>query len=275
MTEEKTKEHILEKIKRIIPGTEQIEHCKVLETCMDNRFRSCGDIKMLCITCRGECGVLGGISFLFDARNGIVIQRYNEAESYIKAIVGKGFDDIAEKYEKDDVLNEITKSTKLLRDERKEAEDQQKIDAFKRQDIDILVTRRNKKTGEYQDIDKKLIEIAKEKEQKTGKKIKIIDESELEPKIYILGISSKKVLSKIELEIKSIEEADERIYLLIFKSKQPEYAGFLVIRSVNDDIIGDNNEKDRWRDYFTEKFSGLDFIDTITMDRLKVVQEEI
>lgn len=115
--EEKSKEYILEKIKRIIPGTKQIEHCKILETCMDKRYRYCGDIKMLCITCRGEHEVLGGISFLFDARNGIVIQRYNEAESYIKAIEGKGFDDIVEKYEKDDVLNEITKSTKSMRDE--------------------------------------------------------------------------------------------------------------------------------------------------------------
>lgn len=265
--EEKSKDDMLEKIKRIIPGTEQIGYCKILETCMDKKFRSCGDIKMLCITCRGVHGVLGGLSFLFDAKHGIVIQRYNEAENYINAIEGKGFDDIAEKYEKDDVLNEITESTKLMRDERKEAEDQQKIEAFKRQDVDILITRRNKKTGEYEDIDKKLIEIAKEKEQKTEKKIKIIDESELEPKIYILGIRSKKVLNKIELEIKSIEETDERIYILIFKSKQPEYAGFLVIRSINDDIVGNNDEKDRWRDYFMEKYTRLDFIDAQTMEK--------
>lgn len=273
MIEEKSKDSILEKIKRLIPGTEQIEHCKILETCMDNNFRYCGDIKMLCITCRGEQGVLGGLSFLFDARNGIVIQRYNEAESYITAIEGKGFDDITEKYENDDVLNEITEKTKFQRDERKEAEDQQKIDSFKRQDVDILLTRRNKKTGEYEDIDKKLIEIAKEKEQKTGKKIKIIDESELEPKIYILGIRSKKVSNKIELEIKSIEEADERIYILIFNSQQPEYVSFLVIRSINDDILGNNEEKDRWRDYFIEKFTELNFIETKTLEKFDSINK--
>ena len=36
--EEKNKGDILEKIKRIIPGTEQIEHCKILETCMDKNY---------------------------------------------------------------------------------------------------------------------------------------------------------------------------------------------------------------------------------------------
>lgn len=74
-------------------------------------------------------------------------------------------------------------------------------------------------------------------------------------------------MSKIELEIKSIEEADERIYILTFKSKQPGYASFLVIRSINDEILGNNGEKDRWRDYFIEKYTGLDFIDTKTMKK--------
>ena len=81
------------------------------------------------------------------------------------------------------------------------------------------------------------------------------------------------MLRKIELEIKSIEEADERIYILIFSSKQPEYAGFLVIRSINDDILGNNDEKDRWRDYFIEKYT-LDFI-VVKGNKIKVLEEDI
>lgn len=264
-TDEKYKDDIEERLKKLIPGTEQIDHCITLETCMEGRFRYCGDIKMLCITCKTEHGKrLGGLSFVFDARNAIVIHRYDEAQSYVKAVVGKGFDDIAEKYEKDTVLQEITKRTKFNRDERKEAENEQKIDAFKRSDADILVTRKNKTTGELDDLDRKLIEIAKEKEEKTGKKIRIIDESEIEKKVYILGIHSKKVFNKIELEIKSIMEADERITMLVLKSKEyTEYVGYLAIDSINDNILGENVEKDKLLHYFTKKYTGLEFIETV------------
>lgn len=62
---QKTKIKLLAMSKRLVPGTIDIGHCDNLEYCMDNKMRSCGDIRNLCISCRDNERVIGGISFIF------------------------------------------------------------------------------------------------------------------------------------------------------------------------------------------------------------------
>lgn len=281
LDEQKTKNDVLMLAKRMVPGTADIELCKILEYCTENNVRYCGDIKTLCITCReGEGGyrkILGGMSFLYGIevkgkKNGIVVHRYGQAEGYATLVEGDGINDILEKFEKDEVIKDITEKTKFIRDEQKEAEDLKKIEAFKMSDANILVTQKNS-NGKYSDLDKRLIEIANEKEKETGNKIKIIDKSEISKTAYIFGIdcidcidSNSSLMKKLELEAKEIMDVDDRISIYIFPGKLPgkcsEYLGFLAIYSMEDDILGINDEKDRWRKYFTEKYTGISFIET-------------
>ena len=276
--EQKSKNDVLALLKRSIPGTTNVENCEKLSNCMEKKIRICGDIKVPCIRCLEEGNVIGGLAFPFginlgldnNVKNPIVIYRYKQAESYATVIKGENFDDMVEKFEKDENIKDITEKTQFLRDERKEAEKFEKIEAFKRSDANILVVRKNSK-GVYDELDLKLIALAKEKEEKTGIPIKIVEETEIKRKVYILGINSKKVFNKIELEIKSIMDADERITMLLLESKEyvtkekhtKEYVGILAIDSINDNISGENVEKNRWLHYFTKKYTGLEYIETV------------
>lgn len=279
MEDVKVKKDILETLKRLVPGAIDITGCDYIEQCVNNNMRSCDDIKNLCISCRNNDRVIGGISFIYDIagviggkgrKNGIVLYRYGQEGYYAKMFEGNGINEIMEKVEKDEVIKDITEKTKFVRDEQKDAEDLKKIDAFKRyidqssgDSVCILVTRKNS-DGEYEDIDKKLIEIAKEKEEKTGKKIKIIDESEVDKNIYVLGIESRDLIKKLEFEVDKINDADNRIHIFVLPVKknehQSKYAGILAIHSTEDDILGVSDEKDRWRTYFIEKYKKLSFI---------------
>lgn len=287
---QKTKKKILAISKRLVPGTIDIGHCSDLEDCTNKKTRSCSDIKNLCITCRDNERIIGGISFTFDlshateGKNGIVIYRYGQEGSCAKMIEGNGINDIIGKLEKDEVIKDITERTKFIKKEHREAGDLGIIDAFKRyidqsdsqseSGLCILVTKKNS-SGEYEDLDKELIKIAKEKEEKTGNRIKIVDISEIDRKTYMLGICSKEILRKLILEVNAITDVENRMHILVIPiSKIPgkipkhnlrNYVGILAINSIDDDVIGVNDKKDEWKKYFTEKYNGLQFIDTDTM----------
>lgn len=268
MTKE-PKDKIVMMLNRAIPGTSAIDNCKYLEYCMDAQIRKCGDIKKVCIMCLEEGKVIGGIAFPFGLKLGndfhgkkpILIYRFGQSDNYMTAIEGKCFDDIIEKFEKDPGIKEITERTQFIKDEKKEAEDLATIEAFKRSDATILVTRRNKH-GEYEELDKKLIDIAREKEIETGIKIKTIDRSEISKNVYLFGIDNKELMDKLEIEAESICDIDERAFILVnpgnYKGK---YEGVLAINSMEDDIGGNNTEKDRLKEYFMNKYgTGLTFI---------------
>lgn len=275
MTMDQEKNKVLTMLKRLVPGTINIEPCDDIEYCMENRVRSCGDIKNLCILCRDNDKIIGGISFLLDisGKNGIIIHRMGQEGGCVKGFEGKGIDDIMKKVEGDKIIKDITERTKFVKDEQKEAEDSKIIENFKKyvdqsdKDGCILLTRKNS-NGEYEDLDKKLIEIAKEKEENTGKKIKIVDKSELDRKIYVFGIGSNELMKKLRLEADIINNSDvDRVYIFvmpIMKSNKfkdgKEHAGILAINSIDDDILGIDEIKDRWKKYFTEKYEGLTFI---------------
>lgn len=279
-TEQKAKDNVLAMMKRLVPGTISIGNCDAVEYCMSNSMRSCDDIKNLCVSCRDNDRIIGGISFLYggtiggkSGKNGIVLYRYSQEGSYANMFEGDGINDIMEKIEKDETINDIAEKTKFIRDENKEAEDLKTIEAFKRyidqsdnDDICILVTRKNS-SGEYEDLDKKLIEIA-EKEKRSGNKIKIVDGSEIDRKTYVLGINSKELAKKLELEANAINDADNRVHVFVFpaygsKGKN-KYAGILAISSIEDDVLNVNDNKDTWKKHFTEKYKGLTFISTET-----------
>jgi len=288
----KTKNDVLAVSKRLVPGTTSIDHCGKLEYCMSSKMRLCGDIKNLCIPCSDGKKIIGGLSFLFnlagsmEKENGIAIYRYGQEGSYAKMFEGDGINDIMEKVENDEVIKEITENTNFVTNERKEAEDLEMIEAFKRSvdqsDNDttcILVVRKNN-DGEYDNLDKELIKIAKEKEEKTGKQVKIIDESEINRKIYVIGICSKKILKKITVEVEKINDADSRIHIFVIPTSrrpwskistrhQPEYAGILAINSIDDDVTNVNDKKDIWKKYFAEKYKGLHFINIETIENIK------
>jgi hypothetical protein len=264
-----SKDKILTMLSRVIPGTNAIDNCKYLENCMDMQVRKCGDIKNVCVMCLEEGKVIGGIAFPFglklgkdfDGKKPILIYRFGQSDNYMTAIEGKCFDDIIEKFEKDPGVKEITERTQFIKNEKKEFEDLATIEAFKRSDATVLVVRRNKQ-GEYEELDKKLIDIAKEKEKETGIKIKIIDGSEISKNAYLLGIDNKELIEKLEIEAEAICGIDERTFILVnpgnYKGK---YEGVLVINSMEDDIVGSNVEKDRLKEYFMNKYGkGLTFI---------------
>lgn len=266
---QKSEDKMLKMLSRAIPGTAAIDYCKYLEYCMDMQIRKCGDIKEVCIRCLEEGKVIGGIAFPFgikfgnnfDNKKPLLIYRFGQSDEYMTAIEGKGFDDLIEKFERDPGIKKITERTKFIKDEKKEFEDLATVEAFKRSDATILVVRKNKQ-GEYEEIDKKLIDIAKEKEKETGIKIKIIDRSEIVKNVYILGIDNKKLVMKLEIEAEALCDADERSFILVYQgSYNGKYEGVLVINSLQDDIIGDNVEKDRLKEYFMNKYGeGLTFI---------------
>ncbi len=263
---------VLALLKRAIPGTTSIDNCEKFTNCMEKEIRICGDIKNLCIRCFDEGKVIGGLAFPLginldlgrDVKNPIIIYRYGEAESYATAIKGENFDNILEKFEKDEVLKEITEKTKFIRDEQKEIDNLKKIEAFKRSDTNILVTRKNSK-GEYDDLDLKLIEIAKKKEEMTGIKIKIVEETEIDRRVCILGITSKNLIKKLELEAKTICDADDRVFVLVLPGKKyGKYDGLLAISSIEDDILGEDSTRIRFMEYFLNKYRELHFIGTET-----------
>lgn len=275
MAKQKTKEYILATMTRLVPGTISIVNCEKIEYCMDNKMRYCDDIKNLCVSSRDNEKIIGGISFMLGGKvgNGILIYRYGQEGYYANLFEGKGFDEIMEKVEKDENIKEIAERTKFIKDEVKEAECQNTIDAFKRyleqpeedNDCCILVTKKDN-SGNYSRLDQELIKLAKEKE-KSGKKIKIIDESELDKKVYVLGINSKELVKKLELEANTMMEADDRIHIFVFPASmrseskiQDKYVGILTINSVEDDVIGNDDKKESLKKYFTEKYKGLAFI---------------
>lgn len=268
---QESKDKILMTLSRAVPGTTAIDNCRYLEHCMDKKIRKCGDIKKVCITCLEEGNVIGGVAFPFGVRFGsdidnkkpIFIYLFGQSDSYMTLIEGKGFDDLIEKFEKDPKIKEITERTQFIKDEKKEFEDLAKIEAFKRSDATILVVGRNKH-GEYEEVDKKLIDIAKEKEKETGVKIRILDRSEIVRNVYILGIDNKELVNKLEVEADAICDIDNRIVILVNKGNyKDKYEGILVLNSVDDDIVGNNVEKDRLKEYFMhEHGKGLTFICT-------------
>lgn len=268
---QESKDKILTMLGRLVPGTTSIDNCRYLGYCVDSQTRKCGDIKKVCIMCLEEGDVIGGVAFTFgikfgsdiDNKKPILVYRFEQSDSYMTAIEGKGFDDLIEKFEKDPKIKEITDRTLFIKNEKKESKELEIIDAFKRSDANILVVRRNKQ-GEYSDLDKKLIDIAKDKEKETGIKIRIIDESEISKHVYLLGIDNKELIDKLEIEAKIICDIDERTFILVnpgnYKGK---YEGVLAINSMEDDIVGNNVEKDRLKEYFMNKYGrGLTFICT-------------
>jgi hypothetical protein len=288
---QKTKNKLLTISKRLVPGTIDISHCHDLGDCVNNKMRSCNDIKNLCISCRDNERVIGGISFTFgigdikDGENGIVIYRYGQEGDCAKMIEGNGIEDIMGKLEKDEEITDITERTKFIKKERKEADDLEIIEAFKRYvdqsdaDFCILVTKKNS-GGEYEDLDKELIKIAKEKEEKTGKRIKIVDGSEIDRKVYVLGIYSKEIMEKLILEAKTINDVESRVHIFVIpvakipgsktsKHNLPDYVGILAINSIDDDVVGVDDKKDEWKKYFTEKYKELQFISTEMMTNIK------
>ncbi len=270
---------ILATMKRLVPGTIDIGKCDNIEDCMENRIDPCIDIKKLCIFCRDNAKIIGGIRFIHGldvatGKNSIIIYRYCQEGNYIKGFEGNGIDEIMKKIEKDEVIKDMSDRTKFVENEQKEAENSKIIDDFKKyidqsdKDGCVLVTRKNN-NGEYEDLDKKLIEIAKEKEEKTGKKIKIVDESELDRKIYILGIGSDELIKKLILEAETINDSEvDRVNIFVmptiknkkFRDGKEEFSGILAINSIDDDILDKDEIKDRWKKYFTEKYKELQFI---------------
>lgn len=280
-----SKKYVLTLLKRLVPGTTDVRPCKNIEHCMDKRTRPCPDINALCISSYGESGrIIGGISFLFDIivdnkENGIVLHRYGQAGAYTTLVEGNGINEIMEKLDNDEVIKDITEKTEFVRKEEADAKNFEIIEAFKRQVDDkiddtpiILVTRKNK-NGEYEELDKELIKIAKEKEEKTGNKIRIVDQSEVITKVYLLGITSKKVVRKIETESRSINDADNRVRIFVIptraakKNEKAKYNGILTITSIEDDVIGINNIKDQWKKYFAEKYTGIEFIQVLELEK--------
>ena len=275
----KSKNAVLTLAKRLVPGTVNILPCKMIEYCTLNGVSYCGDIKMLCLSCEDDDKkIIGGLSFIFGGvdgiditkgKNGIAIHRYNQAGSYATAIEGNGIDEILEKFEKDETIKEITEKTKFIRDEEKEAEDLKKIEAFKRIDLGVLITKK-KSDGGYEKLEEEFIRIAKQKEKNTGKKIKIIDESEIYNTVYTFCIVSKKLMKKLELDAKRIEDADGRILIQVVHIEKsgiyPNYVGILAISSVEDDVFETNDEKDKWRKYFTENYIELCFVEKIRLN---------
>jgi hypothetical protein len=266
---QKSEDKILMMLSRLIPGTTSFDNCRYLGYCMDSQTRKCGDIKKVCLMSIDEGNVIGGIAFPFgikfgsyiDNKKPILIYRFGQSDNYMTAIEGKCLDDVIEKFEKDPGIKKITERTQFIKNERKESEDLEIIEAFKRSDANILVVRRDKQ-GEYAKLDKKLIDIAKVKEKETGIKIKIIDANNISKHVYLLGIGNKDLIDKLEIEAKSICDIDERTFILVnpgnYKGK---YEGVLAINSMQDDVIGDNVEKDRLKEYFMNKYGkGLTFI---------------
>jgi hypothetical protein len=265
--------NLLKILKRVVPGTTSTEYCKDMGYCNDSDIRKCQDMRKLCIICFEDSEkVIGGIAFPFNmkidfklasgtkAKNPIVVYRYGQSDGYMTGIEGKDFNDMLSKLENEPVIKKITEKTQFLIKEKKEAEIASKIEAFKRSDIDILTVRKDKKTGEYEEIDKRLIEIAKEKEKKTGKKIKIVDESEITKTIYLLGIGDEKLINKLELEAKLLNDVDERIMIMIAIGNvkyNENYVGVVAITSIEDDILGRDTEKDRLKNYLLSKYGGI------------------
>lgn len=215
-----------------------------------------------------------------------MIYRYGQEGSCAKMIKGNGINDIMGKLEKDELINDITERTKFIKRERRDAEDLKIIDAFKRHidqsesGICVLVTRKNS-SGEYEDLDMELIRIAKEKEEKTGKKIKIVDMSEIDRKIYVLGISSKEIMEKLILEANTINDVESRVHIFVIPVSKtrgskapnrnlPDYVGILAINSIDDDAVGIDDKKDEWEKYFTEKYKELRFISAEDRDKYKM-----
>lgn len=286
-----TENKLLEVSKRLVPGTINIGHCDDLEDCMHNKMRACGDIKNLCISCRDNERVIGGMSFIFtpnginDWKNGIVIYRYGQEGFCAKMIEGNGIDDIMGKIEKDEVIKDITERTKFIKKERSDADNSEIIEGFKRyidqsgSDPCILVTRKNS-SGEYGELDKELIKVAKEKEEKTGNRIKIVDMSEIDRKIYVFGICSKEIMQKLYLDAKTINDVESRVHIFVFptikipgskasKVNLRDCVGILAINSIDDDVTRVDDKKDEWKKYFTEKYKELQFIGADTMSNMK------
>ena len=71
-------------------------------------------------------------------------------------------------------------------------------------------------------------------------------------------------MEKLEIEAKVICDIDERMFVLVNQGNyKGKYEGVLAINSVEDDIVGNNVEKDRLKEYFMNKYSGgLTFICT-------------
>ena len=261
MGEQTSKNALLEKLKRAVPGTTSIDSCEKLDYCFTRQIRMCGNIKNVCIRCYEKGDIIGGLGFPFGinigkkGKNPIMIFRFGQSDSYMTGIEGNGFDDLIEKFEKEPVVKEITERTKFIRDEKKEFEYNQKIDAFKRSKAEILVVHRNK-LGEYEDIDKKLMEIAKEKEKETGVKIRIIDNDEIVKNVYLLGIENERLVEKLEMEANEMMDTDERLFIFVFPGElMGKYKGVLAINSLEDDILENNVEKDRLKEYFMQKYS--------------------
>lgn len=265
MRKQTSKDAILEKLKRAVPGTTSIESCEKLEYCFTRKIRMCMDIKAVCIRCIERGNVIGGLTFPFgikiEGKNPIMIYRFGQSDSYMTAIEGKGFDDVISKFEKEPIVKEITERTRFIRNEKKEFEDNQKIEAFKRSKVDVLVVQKNK-LGEYEDIEKKLIEVAKEKEKETGIKIKIIDRAEIVKNVYIFGITNEKLVEKLEIDAETMFDVDGRLLIFVFPGEfMGKYKGALTIDSLEDDILENNIEKDILKKYFMEKYGkGLCFI---------------
>ena len=268
---QESKDKMLTMLSRMIPGTTAMDNCKYIEYCMDTQIRKCGDIKNVCITCLEEGNVIGGVALPFgiklggdfDGKKPLLIYRYGQSDSYMTAIEGKGFDDLIEKFENEPKIKEITERTQFIKDEKKEFEDLAKIEAFKRSDATVLVVGRNKQGG-YEEVDKKLMNIAKEKEKETGIKIRILDRSEIVKNVYLLGIDNKELVKKLEVEAETIQDVDDRIFIMVNRGDyKGNYVGVLAINSVDDDVIGNNVEKDRWKEYFMNKYGeGLTYICT-------------
>lgn len=268
-TIQESKDRILTMLSRAIPGTTAIDNCKYLEHCMSTQIRKCGDIKKVCIMCIEEGNVIGGVAFPFglkfgndlDNKKPILIYLFGQSDSYMTAIEGKGFDDLIEKFEKKPEIKKIIENTQFIKNEKKEFENLATIEAFKRSDATILVTRRNKQ-GEYEELDKKLIDVAKEREKETGIKIKIVDRSEIVRNVYLLGIDNKKLVKELEIEVEAMCDVDERLFILVNPGNyKGNYEGVLAINSMEDDVVGNNEEKDRLKEYFMNKYgTGLTFI---------------
>jgi hypothetical protein len=248
-----------------------MDNCKYIEYCMDTQTRKCGDIKNVCITCLEEGNVIGGVTLPFgiklggdfDGKKPLLICRYGQSDSYMTAIEGEGFDDLMKKFENEPKIKEITERTQFIKDERKEFEDLAKIEAFKRSNANVLVVGRNKQ-GEYEEVDKKLINVAKDKEKETGIKIRILDRSEIVKNVYLLGIDNKELVKKLEVETEAIQDIDDRIFIIVNRGDyKGNYVGILAINSIDDDVVGNNVEKDRWKEYFMNKYDeGLTYICT-------------
>ena len=274
MVKQTSKDAMLEKLKRAVPGTTSIESCEGLEYCFTRKIRMCMDIKSVCIRCYERGEVIGGLAFPFGikikGKNPIMIYRFGQSERYMTAIEGKGFDDVITKFEKEPIVKEITERTKFIRNEKKEFEDNQKIEAFRRSKADMLVIQKNK-LGEYENIEKRLIEVAKEKERETGVKIRIVDRDEIVKNVYLFGITNEKLVRILEIDAKTMFDADERLFIFVFPGEfMGNYKGALTIGSLEDDINENDIEKDRLKKWLMEKYGeGLCFICKEKLERIK------